>query len=466
MWFGTNDGLNRFDGNEFKIFKHEINNSQSLGNNFVISLFQDIDNRIWVGTDSRIYIFNPNTETFQPFSYKTADGISINTGVTSIQAENNDKIWIGTRSQGAFCFNKKSQVLTQYIAGNDNQTIRSNVVWRVFKDYAGNIWFGSRNGLSTYNKETAEFVTYGTRDKNSPISDPEVLSIFEDSEGIFWLGTWEGGLVKFNRTANEFTSFFTHQSETYITHIRSIFEYTKDELLIGSDDGLYLFNKNTTEYSRIDDPLDPKSLSDQNVYAIYKDREDGIWIGTYFGGINYLSPNSQVIEYYYPHPPKNSLSGKAVSQFCEDEKGNLWIATEDGGLNYFNTTTKQFKTYLPNNDKSEISYHNIHALTIFNEKLWIGTFSRGLDVMDLKTGKFKNYQFNQDDPNSLNDNCVFSLYKSEDDQLYIGTTAGLNRFNPSTDNFTRIKEVQGFVYDMTDDHQGNFWVAGYGEGCI
>ena len=466
MWFGTNDGLNRFDGNEFKIFKHEINNSQSLGNNFVISLFQDIDNRIWVGTDSRIYIFNPNTETFQPFSYKTADGISINTGVTSIQAENNDKIWIGTRSQGAFCFNKKSQVLTQYIAGNDNQTIRSNVVWRVFKDYAGNIWFGSRNGLSTYNKETAEFVTYGTRDKNSPISDPEVLSIFEDSEGIFWLGTWEGGLVKFNRTANEFTSFFTHQSETYITHIRSIFEYTKDELLIGSDDGLYLFNKNTTEYSRIDDPLDPKSLSDQNVYAIYKDREDGIWIGTYFGGINYLSPNSQVIEYYYPHPPKNSLSGKAVSQFCEDEKGNLWIATEDGGLNYFNTTTKQFKTYLPNNDKSEISYHNIHALTIFNEKLWIGTFSRGLDVMDLKTGKFKNYQFNQDDPNSLNDNCVFSLYKSEDDQLYIGTTAGLNRFNPSTDNFTRIKEVQGFVYDMTDDHQGNFWVAGYGEGVF
>ncbi len=466
MWFGTNDGLNRFDGNEFKIFKHEINNNKSIGNNFVISLFQDIDNKIWVGTDNQLFIFDPNSETFEPFNYKTSEGVTINTGVTSILTENDEIIWVGTRSQGAFCFNKTTRELTQYRAGNDNQSLRSDVVWRIFKDYAGNIWFGSRNGLSTYNKETAEFVTYGSRDKKSPMSDPEVLSVFEDSEGTFWLGTWEGGLVKFNRTSNEFTSFFTSTSETYVTHIRAIFEYNKNELLIGSDDGLYLFNKKTAQYVRIDDPEDPNSLSDQNVYAIYKDREDGIWIGTYFGGINYLSQNSQVIEYYYPQPAKNSLSGKAVSQFCEDEKGNLWIATEDGGLNYFNTKTKQFKTYLPNTNKSEISYHNIHALVIFNNKLWIGTFSRGLDVMDLKTGEFTNYQFKQNDPNSLNDNCVFSIYKSKDDVLYVGTTGGLNRFNPEQNNFTRIPEVLGFVYDMTEDHQGNFWVAGYGEGVF
>jgi ligand-binding sensor domain-containing protein/signal transduction histidine kinase/DNA-binding response OmpR family regulator len=466
LWFGTKDGLNRFDGSEFKIFKHEPGNPNSIGNNFIRSLFQDEDGKIWVGTDHQIYILNPVEETFEKFNMKTPDGQAINSAVTSIVAENKNKIWIGTMTQGAFCYDQSTQKLTRFTSDDNGRSIGSNLVWRIYRDNAGSIWLGTRSGLSTYNKETSSFVTYGSREQKTPFEDAEILSISEDSDGELWLGTWAGGLVRFNRTTNEFSTYFGSNASTYISHIRAIFEYQKNELLIGSDDGLYLFNKKTLEFSRIDDPADPYSLADQNVYSIYKDREEGIWIGTYFGGVDYISNNSKIIEHYYPRQHKNSLSGKAVSQFCEDPKGNLWIATEDGGLNYFNTGSKKFTSFLPGKDGSGISYHNIHALVLDKDRLWIGTFSRGLDVMDLRTGKFQNYQFHKDDSNSINDNCIFSLYRSKEGILYVGTPFGLNRYNEASDDFTRIPEINGFVYDMTEDHQGNFWIACYGEGVF
>ncbi|MGQ1891596.1 hybrid sensor histidine kinase/response regulator transcription factor [Thermophagus sp. OGC60D27] len=466
LWFGTKDGLNRFDGKEFKIFKHEPGNPQSIGNNFIRDLFQDEDHIIWVGTDHQLYLFDPVTEQFNPFSFRTKDGVSIHSTVTSIKAGNKDKIWIGTPTQGVFCFSKTTKTLVQYTQGSTSTSLGSNLVWRIYRDNAGTMWIGTRNGLSAYNKETTTFITYGSREPDSPIEDPEILAISEDSDGELWLGTWSGGLVRFNRTSGKFTSYFSSKDRTYITHIRAIFEYQKNELLVGADDGLYLFNKKTLEYNRIDDPGDPHSLKDQNVYSIYKDREEGIWVGTYFGGVHYLSSNSKIIEHYYPKQHKNSLSGKAVSQFCEDPAGNLWIATEDGGLNYFDTKTKIFTSYIPSEQGKSISYHNIHALALKNHKLWIGTFSRGLDVMDLNTGKFKNYQYHPGDTNTINDNCVFSLYQSKSGSLYVGTPFGLSRYNPDKDNFTRIPEIKGFVYDMTEDHLGNFWVACYGDGLF
>ncbi|WP_237706109.1 hybrid sensor histidine kinase/response regulator transcription factor [Thermophagus xiamenensis] len=466
LWFGTKDGLNRFDGKEFKIFKHEPGNPYSIGNNFIRDLFQDEDHIIWVGTDHQLYLFDPVTERFSPFRFQTQDGVSINSSVTSIKSESQDKIWIGTLDQGVFCFTKSTKTLIQYTQGSSSTSIGSNLVWRIYRDNAGTIWIGTRNGLSAYNKETNTFVTYGSRKPDSPIEDPEILAISEDSDGELWLGTWSGGLVRFNRTSGKFTTYFNSKDRTYITHIRAIFEYQKNELLVGADDGLYLFNKKTLEYNRIDDPGDPHSLKDQNVYAIFKDREEGIWIGTYFGGVHYLSSNSKIIEHYYPKQHKNSLSGKAVSQFCEDPAGNLWIATEDGGLNYFDTKTKKFTSFLPSINARSISYHNLHALVLDNNKLWIGTFSRGLDLMDLNTGHFKNYQYNPNDTNSINDNCVFSLYQSKSGILYVGTPFGLCRYNPQSDNFTRIPEIKGFVYDMTEDHLGNFWVACYGDGLF
>lgn len=464
MWFGTQDGLNRFDGNNYKIFKNNPDDNHSIGNNFIRSLYQGDDNLIWVGTDQRLFIYNPVNEKFTLFEQRTEEGTAITSAVTAITAEDEMTLWIGTMSQGAFCYHKSTGTLVQFEAKEGNESINDNLVWRIYKDYSGTIWIGTRGGLSRYNKESKTFTTYGSRERQGPISDPEILSIFEDSDGDLWLGTWEGGLARYNKTTDTFTSYFRKDDSPYITHIRTIFEYEKNKLFIGSDDGLYLFDKISKNIRRIDDQRDQNSLSDQNIYAIYGDKEGGIWIGTYFGGVNYLSPNSSVFEHYYPNYKKNSMSGKAVSQFLEDPKGNLWIATEDGGLNYFNTKTRSFTTYLPDEDKPSISYTNLHALILDRDKLWIGTFSRGLDVLDLKTGEFTNFRHQLNNPNSIDDNCIFALYKTVKDEIFVGTPFGLSRYNRDKNDFSRISQVRGFVYDMAEDHLGQFWIACYGQG--
>src|SRR5690606_19520781 len=190
--------------------------------------------------------------------------------------------------------------------------------------------------------------------------------------------------------------------------------------MIGSDDGLYLFNTENKTARRIDIPQFKHSLSDKNIYSISQDKEGGLWIGTYFGGINYLNTSLLSIETYYPDA-LDGLSGKAVSQFCEDKSGNLWIATEDGGLNYFDVKTKEITQPV------KTSYHNTHALLLDGDDLWIGTFSRGIDVYNTKTKKLVNYRYSAKNTNTIDDDCIFSLYKTKSGDIYAGTPVGLNK---------------------------------------
>jgi signal transduction histidine kinase/ligand-binding sensor domain-containing protein/DNA-binding response OmpR family regulator len=464
MWFSSKDGLNRFDGQKYKIYKNNPNDSLSLGNNFVQAIYQDIDYNLWIGTDSYLYLFDYENETFHLFSVQSDLGVVIRFGVTSICSENDSILWFGTMRQGAFCYNKNSGKLRQYLPHKHNKSIQSEVVWQVFRDYSGTIWVGTREGLNRYNRETDTFSAYTSQNSQNTLTNDEIFSIYEDSEGNLWVGTWSGGIACLDKSSHTFRSFLNTSKPPFVSKIRAIFEYDKFHLMVGADDGLYLLNKQTGESQRMDNPKDFNSLSDQNVYTIYKDREGGIWIGTYFGGVNYMLPNANIIEHYYPNLSPNSLSGKAVSQFCEDQNGNLWIATEDGGLNYFDTQTKKFTVFLSDGKANSLSYHNLHALLLDDDKLWIGTFSRGLDVLDLKSNRFKNYMYDKNDTTSLVDGCVFSLYKDSRNDIYVGTPYGLCRYNRTKNNFVRLHEVPDFIYDIKEDTHGYLWIASYANG--
>ncbi|MFZ5429524.1 MAG: two-component regulator propeller domain-containing protein [Bacteroidota bacterium] len=465
IWMGTKDGLNRFDGNEFRVFRHDPRQVQSIGNSFVRSILEDRNGKLWVGTDKNLYLFDPLTEEFSLFDKKTPEGTAISSEVHSLCAENEDIIWIGTGTQGAFCYFQDKDSLVQISSGSSDTRLPSNLVWRIFRDYSGSVWLGTRGGLSRFIRETGSYQTYEPHSENTP-GNNEILSIYEDSDGDLWLGTWSGGLFRMDKTTNQFKSFFQSGDSLHITKIRSLLEYEKNALFIGSDDGLFIFNKITGDCTRIDEPGNIYSLGDQNVYAICRDREGGVWVGTYFGGVGYLSPATKAFRHYYPGNSEETLSGKAVSQFCEDEKENLWIATEDGGLNYFNVKTGKFKKFTPQKTGKGLSYHNVHSLVIHNNHLWIGTFSQGIDVLNLETNTWRNYQYENDDNNSLDDNCVFALYVNKAGELYAGTPFGLSRYDPVNDNFIRIREVRGFVYDMLEDGFGNFWVTTYGRGLF
>lgn len=459
MWFGTKDGLNRYDGNNFRIFRKNAKNTQSIGNNFIRCLIEGQDSQLYIGTDAGLYIMDTVEETFTKMNYKTADNGEVTTAVNAIYSDQKGNIWIGTMFQGIFILDVANQKLKKVeVNGFD---LGANATWSIYGDASGNIWIGTRVGLLRYNPDTEKLDPVKGLFTFSESSEHEVLYIFEDKSGDLWLGTWSGGLRLYNKQSNSYTSYLDSQDrDQYVTHIRSVFQYDNTNLLIGSDDGLYLFNTEHKTDKRIDIPHIQYSLSDQNVYSIAKDKEGGIWIGTYFGGVNYLNPSMQSIETYYPNIPEGTLSGKAVSQFCEDQYSNLWIATEDGGINYFNTKTKKITQPI------HTSYHNTHALLLDGDNLWIGTFSRGIDVYNTKTKHLSNFRYSREDRQTIDDDCIFSLYKTRKGDIYAGTPVGLNKYDRISKKFIRIEEVSGFIYDIEEDDHGNLWLATYGSGAI
>lgn len=459
MWFGTKDGLNRYDGNSFRAFRHNSEKPNSIGNNFIRSIIETKDNNLYIGTDAGVYIMNVVEETFKKVTSITNQGVGVTSAVNSLYEDRSGTIWIATMNQGIFKYNPKSQKLTS--AELSKYNLGKTACWYIYGNLSGNIWVGTRLGLLWYNKATDKLDPIESMFNFSDNFSHEILSILEDRNGSLWLGTWYKGLCLYDKQSDSYISYLNGEnSSQYVTHIRAIFQYDEKTLFIGSDDGLYLFDLETKEAKRLDMPQLEHSLSDQNVYGIYKDRENGIWIGTYFGGVNYLNPFQTNIDTYYPDHRPGTLSGKAISQFCEDPAGNLWIATEDGGINYFNAETKVITQPITT------SYHNIHALLLDGEKLWIGTFSRGIDLYNIKTKSLSNYQNKSQNKNSLNDNCVFSLYKTRKGEIFAGTPEGLNIYNKASDSFTPIDSITGFIYDIKEDDSENLWLATYGNGVI
>ncbi|HEY5591453.1 MAG TPA: two-component regulator propeller domain-containing protein [Paludibacter sp.] len=468
MWFGTKDGLNRFDGQSFSVYHNIPKDKNSIGNNFIRSFHEDKSNTLWVGTEKGVYLYSYLKNTFQYFDKKTDKNENISQSVNAITEDLKGNKWIATTS-GLFKYETATGKLKSYLHNaNDKNSISSNFINCVVCDNKGIVWIGTlSNGLCRYNPQKNNFTTYTFSNAKKSYSN-SVLRILEDSQGNLILGTVSEGLIFFDRVTGKSVSYLMETSLEQIYYFRDIFEYSPGVYLIGSEHGLILFERSTGKITEMkSSTLIPNALSDNAIYSIYKDREGGIWVGTYFGGVNYISPKSNSFDLYSPLEYKNSISGKAVSQFCEDANGNLWIGTEDGGLNYFDVKNNTFKCYNHQLGKNSLSYHNVHSLLLDGDNLWIGTFAGGLNILNIKTGKFTFYT-STDDIHSLSDNNIFSIYKDLTGTIWVGTINGLNKYDPANNNFDRIPEVASHVhvYDILQDHLGLIWVATYGRGLF
>ena len=302
---------------------------------------------------------------------------------------------------------------------------------------------------------------FTTKDGKNLFATDHIFKILPEQHNTLYTGSSKGGLKSIN-IVNQTVTDLLADPQTESIFVRTIYPINKDVLWIGTERGVYTYDKNTKESRHFThDPSDDYSLSDNAIYSICKDKEGGIWIGNYFCGIDYYPNQYATFEKYYPITGKNSLSGKVVREFCEDEEGNLWIGTEDGGLNKFNTKTKQFTPL----NLSGLHY-NIHALSLDHNTLWIGTYSKGLYALDLRTNHSRHYTMG-DAENELNDNNIYSMCRTSSGELYIGTTTGLNQYNYQSDNFTRIHKMDGiFIFSILEDSKGNIWFATYNSGIF
>ena len=412
-------------------------------------------------------IFNPRTERFHAFRAKTTGGISITSNVQQITLDADSNLWFGTLGQGVFRYDHRTDLLEQFSPSGSNPT-NLKYTYYVYADKNGRIWVSSsQRGVPVwyFDGVTKRFKVPAFFDYLKSQKDISVHRLIEDAAQRFWLGTWEDGICSMANSAGSFRNFLSPRIGNGILHVHSMLEYAPNQIMVGTDDGLACVDTQTGNYDLYTGKEDDeKGLSDKFVYPVYKDREGGIWIGTYYGGLNYVLPNSNFFEHFQHSDYSNSVGGNVIGKFCPDPAGNLWIATDDGGLSYFNTETSKFTNYRPEKGKNSLSYHNVHALCLDGNRLWVGTYSGGLNSLDLRTKQFKKYSFESGNRESLSSSSIYSVFKDRSGILWVGTTLGIDIYNAGNDSFHRIRPINASTIDIRQDTDGRVWFATWGDG--
>lgn len=462
LWFGTKDGLNRYDGTSFRQFKYDAANPRSIGNNFITALYQDREGNIWVGTDVGLYIYSPEKDIFLHFMETSRENTRVERAVSLICGDPQGRVWVAVDSQGLFCYELRTRELRNYIL-SDLPFISTNVKSLAF-DNSGTLWVGFYGDGLFYSKDNLQtlhpYLLPGGQEEI--YRDDVVTKIIPGAYNCLYIGSVKGGVKELNLTSRQLRPLLSTDENGEPVYCRTLLTASDDELWIGSESGIYIYNLRTGGYAHLhSSAYDPYSLSDNAIYSVCKDREGGIWVGSYFGGVNYYPRPYTYFEKYYPKGTANSLHGKRVREFCPDSRGNLWIGTEDGGLNCFDPRTQQFSFFAPS-----AAFTNIHGLCLVGDSLWVGTFSKGLKIIDTRTATVvKTYQ-KDDSPRSLLDNSIFTICRTASGDIYLGTMFGLLRYNKQSDDFDRIPELNGkFIYHIKEDSRGNLWLATYANGA-
>lgn len=462
MWFGTKDGLNRYDGLSFRNFKHGVNTGRSLGNNFVTSLYEDKEGNIWVGTDAGVYVYYPEKDSFIHFTRLSEEKTKIERAVSMISGDGQGNIWIAVESQGLFCYNLQKEQLRNY-ALDKFPDISANVKCLSF-DNSGTIWIGFYGNGLFYSKDKLKTLhPYLSPNEGEEVfKDDVVMKIVPGAYNCIYISSIKKGVQELNLTSGKLRDLLSVDETGEMVYSRDLLVNSDNELWVGTETGIYIYNLRTGRYVHLCSTKDdPYSLSDNAIYSLCKDKEGGIWVGSYFGGVDYYPRSYTYFEKYYPKDGENSLRGKRVREFCQDNNGILWIGTEDGGLNRFDPKTKKFSFFTPSS-----GFTNIHGLCMVGDNLWVGTFSKGLKIINTHTGAIlKTYQ-KTSSPRSLIDNSIFAICKTTTGDIYLGTLFGLLRYNERSDDFDRVVELAGkFVYDIKEDSGGNLWLATYANGA-
>ncbi|MFK5969397.1 MAG: EAL domain-containing protein [Candidatus Marithrix sp.] len=472
IWFGTQDGLNKFDGYDFTVYRHNPKNNNTLSHNEIFSIYEDSRGILWVGTGNGLNKFDRHKFTNYLHDPNDPNSLSNNT-IWSIYEDHNGILWIGTDGGGLnkFADNK----FTHYLHDpNDPDSLSHDSVWSIYEDSLGTLWIGT-NGGGLNKFVNNKFTHY------SPVQQVDnlnniVSSIYEDATGILWIGTL-GGLHKFDRQQEIFTSYFYDPNNPNGLNSRAVWNINSDikgYLWVATDGGgLNLYDPNQDKFLHFKhNPQNSTSLSSDIITSIYRDRANTMWVGTNAGGINQFNYNQNEFIHYFNEPRNlQSLNGNHVLSIYEDKQNILWVGTAGGGLNKFSADRKVV-THYQHNPNNPNCLSDDEVIAIYEDSagiIWLGTSRGGLNRFDRK--QFTVYKNKPEDLNSLTDNWVSVIYEDSSKTLWVGTRVGLNKFDRKN-KFTHYKHnakdinslSHNYVSSIYEDSSKTLWIGTRGGG--
>jgi len=431
IWICTEDGLNKYDGYNFEVYRPEPDNPHSISMNYTRVIIEDRQGFLWVGTlGGGLNKFDRKKGVFIRYQHNPLHPGSLsNDQVPSLLEDHTGTIWVGTYGGGLDRYNQKTNNFEHFQHDPKNpNSLSNNEVRTIYEDRAGILWIGTTTGgLNKFDPKKKKFTHYKAEEgKPGSLSHNHVLSIVEDKKGFLWIGTFGGGLNKFDPVSQTFT--------------------------------YYIANSN---------PGIPVGLNQNDVWAIVEDKSGKLWIGTR-GGLNIVDPETGVFTSYKNDPgDPTSLSANEIRTIFLDNSGVIWIGTTFGGINKFDLEKQRFSHYLnmPNDPNSLSNNRALALLEDQKEDLWIGTYS-GLDKLDRKTNHFSHYQNSTGDSYTLSNDRVKCLYEDKRGELWVGTLGGLNRYDRAKDRFIRHMMLGGLgdplkemIISLGEDLYGYLWVG-------
>jgi len=480
MWFATADGLDRFDGTNFTIYRHHDGDTTSLPANEIQTLYQDRSGRLWVGTaGGSLAYYDRNQNSFSRYKGDSFWRGATSEGIRAIRQDHNGKLWVASYS-GLRVIDLKTNKTNTFIF-NSLQTdmSKATIGLNLYEDHHNRMWIGTTTGLLLYDEKGDKFIHFQHDDKDKgSLSNDLIRSVTEDALGRLWIGT-NNGLNLLQPDGKTFAHFIQNTGET--APYCNIYALASDQsnLWVCTENGLAILDLHTFQ-ARFFTPAfrNAFSLSDKFVKSIYIDPQGIYWLGTFEGGIDKYDKNLALFSLKMPNPfDPYALTAPVVTSFTQYNQHQVFVGTDNGGLQLFDLQTGLFKKYPINGRQNKGIPLSILSLKYDSRgNLWIGTFHEGLFTLNTATGQYKLFTAGRSDT-QISENDVFCIEEAPDGRIWVGSNGGgIDIYDPQSGKFSRYEQifnldkVESKVYlnkyfrAITPGKDGDMWAATYGGG--
>ena len=463
IWIGTNDGLDRYNGYEFKHYKHDKYDKNSIANNYIVDIIEDKNGYIWVSTIGGLSRINPDKDEIKNYYSKEDSGNLSNSNLWQILCTKDNRL-IASTIDGLNVYDKNKDKFTRILYKEGE--LPSQYIYSLEEDINGHIWVGTDNGLVELDKDLNIVKSY-----QDAIGDSDVYNVYDDSKGNIWVCTLDNGLFKINLDDKSVENYKNNNSKISIpsNNVRDIISDSEGKLWIATDKGLCTFDYEREEFITYNKKsYQSNSLIDDEIFCLLKDSSGLIWIGTY-SGISRFNPNSNFTHFKLDPYEDNSISGNVIHGIYEDDDKTLWIGTNKSGVNIINGESIKHL----NKENSNIVSDLIEDITGFKNYIFIGT-NEGLSVLVKNDKTAKNYTItNYTTKDGLPSNKIRSLFIDSKGYLWIGTNKGLAILDTNNNkiiDITYILDEMGvsdkFIRAVYEDSKGNYYIGCFLEGGL